>query len=337
MVFGKIFDDVKTLEQEKEGGSSQLDEWFKESEPFDLKDNSSDLLDEWFKEKEPFEPIEPMDFDREIVLPMPTTIPNLDGDVVVVWKDKDVQYPKFEENGNYKEQKLDPMDTKPSEPPKGELIVTGEFGRVEILEYQPILEEFEFTPELDDTENSEQNSNSSETEQPEIPTVYVETESQIPEPAEANTRYELPNGDYIVLDAQGRVIEKAFTPVLTDDDGSQRNSYKTGKVGKEGVDGDQGGHIQADILGGSSHRTNLFPQNGNFNQGVYKTKFENIIVGALKDGKDVGRVTVKLSYDDDKTTRPSKIEVFYTIDGISTVQKFENIAGGGLNDRATNS
>lgn len=164
-------------------------------------------------------------------------------------------------------------------------------------------------------------------------TIKVESEKDIPSPPQPNTRYELPNGDYTITDHQGCVTEKVFTPVLSDDVRTPYDKANTKAVGKEGIEGDEGGHIQAHRLGGSSERINIFPQNANFNRGAYK-RFENQIADALKDGREVSPIKVTLSYDDN-SNRPSKIEVSYSIDGKPITQTFKNEVGGGLNDRST--
>lgn len=220
--------------------------------------------------------------------------------------------------------------------PQGDTIITDDLARVEIIEFQPTLGKFGL--DLDETETLLETGGESEVNEKDSPrTEKVETESDIPEPAAPNTRYELPNGDSITTDAQGRVIEKVFTPILTDEKRTPEDNAKTHAVGKEGNENDEGGHIQAHRLGGSCDRTNLFPQNSNFNRGAYKS-METKLAKALENGQDVGKVTVKLNYDNDQTARPSTVEVSYTIDGKSTVQTYKNEAGGGQNDsRTTNS
>lgn len=221
-------------------------------------------------------------------------------------------------------------------PPVGEIeILDGDrLGRITEIIVEP--NEFVFETELDSVaqEIIEQDEIIENNEQVEIETVLVENEKDIPEPAAPNTRYELPNGDSVTTDSQGRVVEKVFTPELTDEKRTSEDNAKTQAVGKEGREDDDGGHIQAHRLGGSSERTNLFPQNSNFNRGAYKV-MENQIAKALEDGKDVGKVTVKLTYDDNNTTRPSTVEVSYSVDGKPVVQTYKNEVGGGSNDQRT--
>lgn len=220
-------------------------------------------------------------------------------------------------------------------PPINEILLDRD-GLGRITEITVEANEFAFEAEPDSVaqEIVEQDEIIENNEQVEIETVLVENEKDIPVPAAPNTRYELPNGDSVTTDSQGRVIEKVFTPELTDEKRTPEDNAKTQAVGKEGREDDDGGHIQAHRLGGSSERTNLFPQNSNFNRGAYKV-MENQIAKALEEGKDVGKVTVKLTYDDNNTTRPSTVEVSYTIDGKPTVQTYKNEAGGGSNDQRT--
>ncbi|MGE6786272.1 DNA/RNA non-specific endonuclease [Ensifer adhaerens] len=98
--------------------------------------------------------------------------------------------------------------------------------------------------------------------------------------------------------------------------------------GREGISADVGGHIQACRHGGSCDRFNLFPQNSNFNNGAYR-QWENEITRALKNGDDVGEVTVIFGRSNPRNPRPDTLEVEYTINGRTQVRQFENQAGGG--------
>ncbi|XWY19291.1 DNA/RNA non-specific endonuclease [Bisgaard Taxon 45] len=122
-----------------------------------------------------------------------------------------------------------------------------------------------------------------------------------------NTIYEFENGDRVETDDKGRVIKSTFTPILVEDKRTPEDNAKTREVGKTGKEGDEGGHIQAHSLGGSSEKINLFPQDANFNRGEYK-KIENSIKNDLKEGKDV-QVTVELIYDDPNSSRPDRVRV----------------------------
>ncbi|PST17643.1 hypothetical protein C7U61_18650 [Rhizobium sp. JAB6] len=140
----------------------------------------------------------------------------------------------------------------------------------------------------------------------------------------ANTTVELSNGTKFKTNSGGYVEEITFQPV---DSPGVRDSRQTA-VGKEGIAGDVGGHIQACRYGGTCDRFNLFPQNSNFNNGAYKS-WENEISGALKNGDDVGTVTVTFGRSDPNNARPDTLEVEYKINGVTQVRQFENKPGGG--------
>jgi len=140
-----------------------------------------------------------------------------------------------------------------------------------------------------------------------------------------NTRIELSNGNVYVTNADGLVDEVSFQPRLI----KQPRDGRQTAAGKEGLDTDVGGHIQACSLGGTCDRVNLFPQDANFNNSAYKT-FENEIRRALDEGKDVGPITVKFVRKDPKNPRPDEVEVTYTIDGNPETIPFKNEHGGGL-------
>jgi hypothetical protein len=138
-----------------------------------------------------------------------------------------------------------------------------------------------------------------------------------------NTRYELDNGTTFKTNSGGRVEEVTFTPV---DQKAPRDSRQTA-VGNEGLPNDVGGHIQACSMGGTCDRYNLFPQDKNFNNSGYK-KFENEIRNALKNGDDVGPVTVKFQRKDPNSARPDALRVEYTINGTRFRKEFKNQKGG---------
>jgi filamentous hemagglutinin len=140
----------------------------------------------------------------------------------------------------------------------------------------------------------------------------------------ANTTVELSNGTTFSTNSGGYVEGVTFQAV---DSPGLRDSRQTA-VGKEGIAGDVGGHIQACRYGGTCDRFNLFPQNSDFNNGAYKS-WENEISGALKNGDDVGTVTVTFGRSDPNNARPDTLRVEYTINGVTKVQKFENKPGGG--------
>ncbi|MBD8514662.1 DNA/RNA non-specific endonuclease, partial [Photobacterium sp. CAU 1568] len=138
-----------------------------------------------------------------------------------------------------------------------------------------------------------------------------------------NTQYELDNGTTFRTNESGFVDEISFTPV---DVKMPRDSRQTA-VGKEGLDTDVGGHIQACRYGGTCDRYNLFPQDKNFNNSAYK-RWENEINRALQNGDNVGSVKVRLNRADPNNPRPDSLEVEYQINGRTYTKEFENQAGG---------
>lgn len=82
--------------------------------------------------------------------------------------------------------------------------------------------------------------------------------------------------------------------------------------------GDDRGHLFADMFGGDNSLANIVPMKGKLNKGEYK-EMELIWKSALKEGKTV-KVEGKLIYGD-KTHRPDKIIVKYTIDNGDEITK----------------
>jgi len=121
----------------------------------------------------------------------------------------------------------------------------------------------------------------------------------------------------------GYVDEITYKPV---DSPNVRDSRQT-TVGKEGIAGDVGGHIQACRHGGTCDRFNLFPQNSNFNNSAYK-RWENEITRSLQNGDDVGNVNIRFNRADPYNPRPDSLEIEYTINGTTRVREFENKSGG---------
>lgn len=171
----------------------------------------------------------------------------------------------------------------------------------------------------DEGETLEDNDTAEEVKEPEKNVVQIdgnvqsqeEIEEILNSELEPNTIYVLENGDTYETDSQGRVIKAEFTLTIDDlqtsreRDGNDKSN--TREVGKQGIEGDQGGHIKAHQFGGTSDKINLFPQNGNFNQGEYK-RIENGIAKDLQEGKTV-KVTVELIYDNKDSSRPDKVKV----------------------------
>lgn len=137
-----------------------------------------------------------------------------------------------------------------------------------------------------------------------------------------NTTYER-NGYTYTTDENGRITswggEAKYEPENERDTNAQTESG-----GEDRKDGDDGGHLVARVLGGSSGNENIVPMRDTVNRGDYK-KSENEIAEAKKQGKDVqdsGRVI----YEGD-SKRPSKIERTYTIDGEKSHLIVDNVEG----------
>lgn len=140
----------------------------------------------------------------------------------------------------------------------------------------------------------------------------------------ANTRVDLSNGTTFKTNQSGYVEEITYKPI---DNSGTRDGRQTA-VGKEGIAGDVGGHIQACRHGGTCDRFNLFPQNANFNNSAYRS-WENEITRAMKNGDGIGNVTVLLGRSKPQNPRPDTLEVEYTINGRTQVRQFDNQAGDG--------
>lgn len=138
-----------------------------------------------------------------------------------------------------------------------------------------------------------------------------------------NSTTELSNGTTFKTGEGGYVDEVTYQPVNSS---GVRDARQTA-VGREGLAGDVGGHIQACRHGGTCDRFNLFPQNRNFNNSAYK-RWENQITRSLQNGDEVGNVTVRLNRVDPHNPRPDSVEIEYQINGVNRRLEFENQAGG---------
>ena len=137
-----------------------------------------------------------------------------------------------------------------------------------------------------------------------------------------NTTYER-NGYTYTTDENGRITtwggDAKYEP-----ENERYTNAQTESGGEDRKDGDDGGHLVARVLGGSSGNENIVPMRDTVNRGDYK-KSENEIAEAKKQGKDVqdsGRVI----YEGD-SKRPSKIERTYTIDGEKSHLMVDNVEG----------
>ncbi|GKQ96257.1 two-partner secretion domain-containing protein [Aeromonas hydrophila] len=146
----------------------------------------------------------------------------------------------------------------------------------------------------------------------------------IPSAREPNTRYELDNGNAFKTNSHGYVEELTFTPTNVK---MPRDSRQTA-AGKQGLDSDVGGHVQACSQGGTCDSYNLFPQDKNFNNSAYKVFYENEIKRALDDpSKTVGQTKVVFVRDNPGSVRPTALTVTFKIDGVVTERTFLNEAG----------
>lgn len=124
-------------------------------------------------------------------------------------------------------------------------------------------------------------------------------------------------------DDQGRIIswegEPGFNPQAERDVKAQADAG-----GRDRLPGDDGGHLVARILDGSSGNENIVPMRDTVNRGDYK-RVEGEIKNAKAEGKDVqdsGRVIYE-----GESFRPSAIERTYEIDGRTNVLKVDNVEG----------
>ncbi len=137
-----------------------------------------------------------------------------------------------------------------------------------------------------------------------------------------NTTYEV-NGVTYTTDDIGRKTSWKGEPKY-DPENERDESAQTESGGEDRQEGDDGGHLMARILGGSSGNENIVPMRDTVNRGDYK-KSENEIAEAKKQGKDV-QDSGKIIYEGD-STRPTKIERTYIIEGEKSVLKVDNVEG----------
>jgi DNA/RNA non-specific endonuclease len=133
------------------------------------------------------------------------------------------------------------------------------------------------------------------------------------------------NGYNYYVDDKGRVTKAEGDLTLNKEQG--RN--QTAQLEAGGVDrlpDDQGGHYMGRRFNGPTDEINHFAQNGNFNQGSYKT-LENSWERALNNGQSV-RIEITPSYVGD-SLRPSILTVRQWIDVVpQNTRVFGNAPGG---------
>ena len=129
-------------------------------------------------------------------------------------------------------------------------------------------------------------------------------------PLMKNMKYEVDGIEY-VTDNMGRV--ESVTADLDDFVRVRLGNQQIRAVDiKDGIGGDQGGHLIASRFYGPGEQINLFPQSSTLNQGKWKS-MENLWANAMSEGMDV-KVKIKVKFDGD-SKRPSGYKVEYSIDG----------------------
>lgn len=137
-----------------------------------------------------------------------------------------------------------------------------------------------------------------------------------------NTEYTV-NGITYKTDSQGRIVSWEGEPGY-DPEAERDGEAQTDAGGEDRQDGDDGGHLVARVLDGSPGNENIVPMRDTVNRGDYK-KAENEIAKAKQEGKDV-QDSGNIIYEGD-SSRPSKIERTYTIDGEKRELKVDNVEG----------
>lgn len=140
---------------------------------------------------------------------------------------------------------------------------------------------------------------------------------------EPNTIYKVDGNKIYYTDEFSRVSSvESDLNLLTKD----RNIYQQCKVGRCGINEDEGGHLLASIFDGPGERLNLVPMNSNLNRGVWK-QMENTWANVLKECKNV-KVKIEPVYSGN-SVRPERFKVSYSIDGNRPIiQDFKNSPGG---------
>lgn len=140
---------------------------------------------------------------------------------------------------------------------------------------------------------------------------------------ESDQDYEI-NGYHYETDEVGRVEYVSGKLELGE---AVRDLQEQGRVGREGVEGDEGGHFIGARFAGSPEGINLFPQDMNLNRGQWKA-MENEWDRAVQRGAEVETIIHSVYEGDDK--RPMGLDVLYTIDGVTHQRSFVNAPRGQL-------
>lgn len=113
------------------------------------------------------------------------------------------------------------------------------------------------------------------------------------------------------VDAQGRpvhaegTLRTVFSKIERSDDETQAQRTAADR----GIEGDQGGHVFGHRFVTDQGLKNLFPQNGNFNMGAYKT-LENEWAAWVEKGMDV-QISIDLTPRD--ADRPDRVRISYEV------------------------
>lgn len=134
-----------------------------------------------------------------------------------------------------------------------------------------------------------------------------------------NTRYMLEGSTYVTNEYGSIISCDAQLKYSPEGDRNLKEQREAGA--DERLEGDDGGHIVARMLGGTEGSENLVPMRRTLNRGDYKI-MENQIAKALQEGKDAS-LHLDLSYSD-HVQRPDLIKSVYSIDGNRTEILFEN-------------
>lgn len=113
------------------------------------------------------------------------------------------------------------------------------------------------------------------------------------------------------IDDQGRPLhaEGTLRTVFSDIDRSDAETQAQRTAADRGAEGDQGGHLLGHRFVTDQGLKNLFPQNGNFNMGAYKT-VENEWAAWIDKGMDV-RVSIDLTPRE--ADRPDRVRISYEV------------------------
>ena len=141
----------------------------------------------------------------------------------------------------------------------------------------------------------------------------------------------LPNTEYTLNDVVYKTDEngnkvswegilKTYTPEAERDESAQ-----AGSGGKDRLPGDDGGHLEARVLGGDPGIGNLEPMRDTVNRGDYK-KSENEIAAVINNGQEVHDKGT-IYREDPNTSRPTKIEREYEYGETKKILVVDNVEG----------